>query len=282
MLNNPYFPNGDDMAASLIRRMRELSLPILNLPEERVVAFFKEQVLWLISQNPEGKSLLVDCSITVELKDKDVFVTLNCSCSEKARQLRDYYLAALKRYGKWQQVPTKTFFKFPGCRVPYSISYKFAANSPMRANQSGDPDQPIDESPIQVLLTRELVTPQNQSEEVIQETRSSSQPSSILSMRNGKVLEINELILTNYVNMVYDEVVGMDINPLFEKRGDHQPDDLNAFHTRLRKDRVIHGSITAFQSTGAFSITYGTFVHCVIWGINCRQSFFEGAPQLIA
>jgi len=131
MLNNPYFPNGDDMAASLIRRMRELSLPILNLPGERVVAFFKEQVLWLISQNPEGKSLLVDCSITAELKDKDVFVTLNCSGSDTARQLRDYYLAALKRYGKWQQIPTKTFFKFPGCRVPYlrSCTWKYGCQN---------------------------------------------------------------------------------------------------------------------------------------------------------
>jgi hypothetical protein len=45
---------------------------------------------------------------------------------------------------------------------------------------------------------------------------------------------------------------------------------------------VIHGSIKAFQSTRAFSITFGTFYHRLIWGINCRQSFFEGAPQLLA
>lgn len=115
----------------------------------------------------------------------------------------------------------------------------------------------MDESPIQVPQTSELATPQDESEEFIQLTRHSSQPSSILSMRNGKVLDINRLILTNYVNMVYDEVVGMDVTRLFEKRGDQQPDDLNAFHSQLRKDQVIHGSIKAFQSTGAFSITFG-------------------------
>jgi hypothetical protein len=282
MLKNPEFPSGDDMAASLIKRMRELSLPILNLPREQTVAFFQEQAIWLICQQSEGKSLLADCAIATKMKDKEVFVTLSCPTADIARKLKDYYLAALKRYGKWQQVPTKTLFKFPSCRVPYSISYKFAANSPTLPNESGDPEQSVDESPIQVPQTSELATPQDESEEFIQLTRHSSQPSSILSMRNGKVLDINRLILTNYVNMVYDEVVGMDVTRLFEKRGDRQPDDLNAFHSQLRKDLVIHGSIKAFQSTGAFSITFGTFYHRVIWGINCRQSFFEGAPQLLA
>jgi hypothetical protein len=276
MLNNPYFPNGDDMAASLIRRMRELSLPILNLPGERVVAFFKEQVLWLISQNPEGKSLLVDCSITAELKDKDVFVTLNCSGSDTARQLRDYYLAALKRYGKWQQIPTKTFFKFPGCRVPYSISYKFAANSPMRANESGDPDQPIDESPIEESQTRELVTPQNQSEEVIQEIRHSSLPASLLSMRNFKVLDINEQVL-NFVNESYDVIIGYDIQQLFERRQElsFQPDNVVNFHERLKKAKVLHTTLRSFRSSGACGTYYGTFKAVNVWHVPCRASFFE-------
>ena len=224
----------------------------MNLPREQTVAFFQEQVIWLICQHPEGKSLLANCAncadaqrfanasqtqqrfaIATQMKDKEVFVTLSCPTADIARKLKDYYLAALKRYGQWQQVPTKTLFKFPNCRVPYSISYKFAANSPTLPNESGDPEQPVDESPIQVPQTSELVTPQDESEEFIQLTRHSSQPSSILSMRNGKVLDINRLILTNYVNMVYDEVVGMDVTRLFEKRGDQQPDDLNAFHSQL-------------------------------------------------
>jgi len=33
MLKNPEFPSGDDMAASLIKRMRELSLPMREFTE---------------------------------------------------------------------------------------------------------------------------------------------------------------------------------------------------------------------------------------------------------
>lgn len=40
MLKNPEFPSGDDMAASLIKRMRELSLPMPEFTERTNGRFF--------------------------------------------------------------------------------------------------------------------------------------------------------------------------------------------------------------------------------------------------
>ncbi|MCA1992248.1 MAG: hypothetical protein LDL41_09430, partial [Coleofasciculus sp. S288] len=256
--------------------MRELSLPILNLPREQTVAFFQEQVIWLICQQPEGKSLLAECAIASKMKDKEVFVTLSCPTADIARKLKDYYLAALKRYGKWQQVPTKTLFKFPSCRVPYSISYKFAANSPTLPNESGDSEQPVDESPIVVPQTSELVTPLDESEETIQEVRQSPLPASLLSMNNYKVLEINRHVL-DFVNERYDVIIGYDVHQLFERRQElnFQPDNVVNFHERLRKAKVLNTTLRSFRSSGAFGTYYGTFKYKVVWGVPCRASFFE-------
>jgi hypothetical protein len=75
-----------------------------------------------------------------------------------------------------------------------------------------------------------------------------------------------EAILTPQTNQIYPVCVAGKVF-------------VHLFHSQLQKDQVIHGSIKAFQSTGAFSITFGTFYHRVIWGINCRQPFFEVLPE---
>lgn len=262
-------PSGDDISASLMRRLRELRLPQIHQRQSQEI--FKQQAIAILSVTPQGRSLLAECHSIKP--DADESLLLTCCDRDAARFLRDLYLSVIESHGDWRTLPKNLYLTWPGGTQKMRVPCSFAANFPSAGSGEQSPQPAAEPSPATLLN----FTPRSADEIPIVKMWESPLPASIVSMRTEQVIAAN-LNVIGFCNEPYDEIAGYSVRQLFEQRSNdsrYQATDLTNFHERLKKDKVIHGEIQSWRSSGAFAKYPGTFEFHVIAGIPCRLTFFE-------
>jgi hypothetical protein len=281
-MNDFISPSGDDLAmqANLcVQRHRELRISVFS---SRKLKALKAQVCTILSQFPQGRSILPDCTF-YHLGEKEI-ITVICPDEAKARILRDLYLDLIEVYGDWRTLPEILKFTWNGCRKPLQAPYIFASNyessipaKTLQAIETGDFDEATIGPPERSIKDILRFTPQKKEEEPYARMYDSDKPATILSMRNEKVIAAN-LHVVGFCQEPLDEIVGYNVRQLFELEPNHpryQPTNLTAFHEELKQQKEFEGDIFSWRSTRIFARYPIRAEHHIIAGLNVRLTFFD-------
>ncbi|MBW4648959.1 MAG: hypothetical protein KME06_09675 [Kastovskya adunca ATA6-11-RM4] len=119
-----------------------------------------------------------------------------------------------------------------------------------------------------------ISSPRSRTEELEIEAKSAPNPVGFASLRNGKILYMNPK-MPSFTGLPFDEIAPPDIREQFQSRSGLQPDDLDAFNSRLEQDGVINGFLTAFRTNGDFGRFWGKFSKEIYNGVPIRRSEYH-------
>lgn len=163
-------------------------------------------------------------------------------------------VAKLARKERCQQA----VIRWTGCKRAFEVPAAFA-----------DEAEVPDVQEIRDFNQRYLPTPRSRNQQILLEATLNDKPTGIVTIRSGKVVFMNDL-MPAFVGLPPDEIIVPDIYDLFREKEQYTPDDPNEFNQRLKENRVLVGSLTAFRTNGDFGAFIGTYRHDVWTDVPLR------------